>query len=65
VDLGHVLRARYAARHRDLRGTPADTADERDLLGYLILELQERELFGDGGMTDVAALVLAALQKRR
>ena len=63
MELGHVLRARYAARHRDLRGTPADTADERDLLGYLILEFQERAIFGDGGLSDVAAIVLSAIKR--
>lgn len=29
-----------------------------------MLELQERALFGDGGFSDVAALVIASLKKR-
>jgi len=30
-----------------------------------VLELQERALFGDGGLSDVASLVLAALTPKR
>jgi hypothetical protein len=30
-----------------------------------VLELQERALFGDGGLSDVAALLLASLSPKR